>query len=83
MKSKWTRGGIGKKHLDEDNQDFPLHVVLIHVLCTMHLQKNMTVFEIFVRNFTLADKIINHIISIRVSLKRQKAKHHEMCPDDI
>jgi hypothetical protein len=44
----------------------------------------MRVFETnFVRNFTLADKIINHIISIRISLKRQKAKHNEMCPEDI
>ena len=62
----------------------PLYVVLVHVPCTLHLEKkNMRFFKVkFVRNFTLADKN-NRIISIRTSLKRQKAKDREMCPENI
>jgi len=43
----------------------------------------MSVVEVnFVTNFTLADKN-NLTISIRTSLKRQKAKDREMCPENI
>jgi len=62
---------------------FRLYVVLIYIVCTLNLQKNMRVVEVkFVRNFTLGDKN-NRIISIRTTLKRQKAKYHEMCPENI
>ena len=60
---------------------FPLHVTLIHVLCKLHLEKNMTVFEKFVKNFTLADKpyyLYNDII------EKSEIKNHEMwCSEDI
>jgi hypothetical protein len=43
----------------------------------------MGVVEVkFVRNFTLADKN-KRIISMRTSVKRQKAKDREMCPENI
>jgi len=62
---------------------FPLYLVLIHILCALGLQKNMRVFDVtFVRNFALAYKN-KRVISIRTSLKRQKANDHEMCPENI
>ena len=70
-------------HLDVDNQEIPcLRGVNSCTVYIAFIEKYESCEVKFVRNFTLADKN-NRIISIRTSLRRQKAKDHEMCPENI